>query len=287
MRFLRPPARQRRRLAALVATAALCTGAPAAVGAGTVQLDPHLTVWLIEPATRSAPPLNAEFTVTATHDWGAFVVTGFHRHGRRRALGDGDNAFYVETRRGGVYPSVALDGRSPVQPCPAVVLCSSPSLGPDVILTFTPQDRAASYYAFVNDTGVDMKLSAGWRRREVRGGKLLQYRDAGTAVRASALYRQYMVEDFHGVSAARADGPSIAFASIPCWFYPVPGGDGRATLTDDGTVHGRWRQMRCDDYWSVGRGASDGPTTWRNDGASLGWSGGFVNRLVVAVLPPE
>jgi hypothetical protein len=286
MRLFRPASR-RPFLAVLAAAAAVCTSAPPATGAGT-QLTPahHLAVWLVEPAVAKPPPLKADFTVTATQDRGALVVAGFRRHGPRRDLQDAENSFYVEARRGGVYPSITVDGRPQVPPCPAAVLCSSPALGPDAILTFTPTDRTVRYYVYVNDVEVELKLNAGWRRRDVRGGSLLQYRDTGTATRVSAVNRQYMVEDFHGVSAARTDGPSIAFASIPCWFYPLPGGDGRARLTDGGRVHGRWRDMRCEKYWPVARGASDVPTVWRNDGASLGWSGGFVNRLVVAVLPP-
>jgi hypothetical protein len=180
-----------------------------------------------------------------------------------------------------------VDGRQQVPPCPALVLCSSPAIPGDyAIARFTPSPTPRlSYYVFANDVDVAYGVSEGWRRSEVSGADILQFRDSGTAARVSAAYRQYMVEDFHGVAASRVSRPSVAFASIPCWFPPLPGGSGKGVLVG-GDGAGSHRRMDCATYWSVATGGSDRPTTWRVDGASLGWSGGFVNRLVVAVLPP-
>jgi hypothetical protein len=273
------------RLAALAVTA--CLTAPAAAA----PLDPpppRLVVLLVERASPAAPPLTLDITLTPTHDWGTVLGVGFRQRGRHRDVLDGEKSFYIEARRGGEYPSVVLGGTQQLPPCPAGILCWSPPLpGEYFSYTFTPQDADLSHYLFVTDVPhISFTVSSGWRIREVGGGDLLQFRETGTAVRASAYNRQYMVEDFRGVVAPRVRGPSVAFATIPCWYFPLPGGPGRATLRNDGRETGFARRMRCESYRDAASGGSQGPAVWHNEGESTGWSGGFVMRLVVAVLPP-
>lgn len=254
-------------------------------------LDPpssRLTVRLIEPTSRTSPPLTMVLGVTQTDDTGAIVSVGFRRNrdGKRTVL-DAGKSFYLEARRGGFWPVLTRDGQSQVPPCPAAVLCSSPNIGEETEVTYRPTTPGLSYYLFVRDVpALRLSVSAGWRVREVSGGDLLTYRDSGTSARVSANNRQYAVQDFRGVASPRVGQPSVAFASIPCWPPPLPGGNGAAVLTNGGKGASLWRQMECATYRSGASGGSDTATTWRNDGASFGWSGGMVMRLVVAVLPP-
>jgi hypothetical protein len=263
--------------------------------AGPLDPPAHtLRVAVLEPTTKHPTQLKLTMTFAPSQDFGAIVIAGFQQDGNRRKLNDDTGAWYIEARHGGLYPSVAVNGSGPLPPCPAAVLCSTPTFPPDVeqhvdvsTFHFQPVDTHLRFYLFLNDVDISFAVNAGWRMRYVKGGSLLQFRDTGTEVRVSAAYRQYMVEDFHGVSAPRVNGPSVAFATIPCWPPPAPGGTGTAVLRNDGNGAGRQsRTMACDGYVSTAQGASERPTTWHNDGASLGWSGGFVNRLVVAVLPP-
>jgi len=262
--------------------------------AGPLEPPQHkLAVALLEPTVKKPTPLKLAMDVTPTQDYGAIVIATYTPKGKQRLLNNGLGSWYIEARRGGAYPSVALNGSPQLPPCPAVVLCSTPTFPPDVekyvdtmTVHFQPSDTHDRYYLFLNDVDVSFTVGAGWRLRYVKGGSLLQFRDTGTEVRVSVPYRQYMVEDFHGVTAPRVKGPSVAFASIPCWPPPVPGASGRAVLRNDGNGSGQFdRTMDCASYQTSVQGASDRPTRWSNDGASLGWSGGFVNRLVVAVLP--
>lgn len=266
-------------------------------GAVSGPLDPpthRLRVALFEPTAKKKVPLKLTMAITPSQDSGAIVIASFEHRGKRRLLHDGEGSWYIEARRGGSYPSVAINGTEQLPPCPAVVLCSTPVFPPAVeeqvdVTTayFSPPGTDRSFYIFLNDVDVAFAVGAGWRMKYVQGGSLMQFRDTGTEVRVSAPYRQYMVEDFHGVTAPRADGPSLGIATIPCWPPPVPGGSGRAVLHDNGHGGGYLRTMRCDLYVVATLAASDQPTVWSSDGASLGWSGGFVNRLVVAVLPPK
>lgn len=277
-----------------VAQIALIAAASSAI-AGPLDPPTHrLRVALFEPAAGKRQPLKLTMAVTPSQDWGAIVIASVERKGKRRLLHDGEGSWYIEARRGGIYPSVAIDGTEQLPSCPAVVLCSTPVFPPDVeapldvtTVHFNPSGTDRSFYVFLNDVDVAFTVGAGWRMKYLQGGSLMQFRDTGTEVRVTVPYHQYMIEDFHGVTAPRATGPSVAFATIPCWFPPVPGGSGRAVLRDDGDVSDVLRTMRCDIGKFAAIGASDRPTVWQNDGASLGWSGGVVNRLVVAVLPPK
>jgi hypothetical protein len=263
------------------------------------QADPlgppshKLVVALVEPDTRDAAPLNLTLRITPTQDTGVIVIAAYQPKGKRRLLNDGGGSYYIEARHGGLYPSIAVNGTEQLPPCPAAALCSIPRLPTaaenqyDVTTAhFLPRDKRSRFYVFMNDVDVKLAANTGWRVHDVKGGALLQYRDNGTETRVSAEDRQYMVEDFRGVSAPRVKGPSVAYASLPCWPYPLPGGSGRAVLRNDGHAPGQFRYMDCGTYQWGALGASDTPTLWRNDGASLGWSGGAINRLVVAVLPP-
>lgn len=274
---------------------ALLTALPSIAPAAAGPLDPpthKLLVALVEPSVRNPPTLNLAMAVVPTQDWGNLIIVSFQQKGKRRLLSDGEGSWYIEARHGGIYPSITTNGSQPLPPCPAAVLCSTPTFPPDVeqhvdgaTYHFAPTVHGYRYYVFFNDLDAKVSIGPGWRFHYVKGGSLLQYRDTGTGVRISAEWRQYSVEDFHGVAAPRVNGPSLAFASIPCWFPPAPGGSGHAVLSDDGHSS-LLRVMSCASYWSSALGASDVPTVWRNEGDSLGWSGGFVNRLVVAVLPP-
>ena len=275
--------------AGVAAVLVVALALPVSVAAG--PLDPptsRLTVRLLERTTKKAGPLHLTVRYVATQDSGAIVSVGFRRgrNGARHVL-DGRKSWHVEARRGGFYPVVVRDGAQQLPPCPAEVLCSSPAVPGDwATLTYTPTDPELSFYLFVRDVPeLTFEVNPGWTIREVRGGALWQLRDRSTSARLSAYNRQYMVEDFRGVSAPRAGGPSVAFASIPCWFPPLPGGDGSAYLKNGVSTAGTWREMDCRTYRAGAWGGSDTPTTWHNDGASLGWSGGQVMRLVVAVLP--
>jgi len=278
----------RGKVAVVVAAAALTAAVLPYAGADPLQPPTSkLTVWLLERTSKTPAPIKLDIRYTPTDDWGAIVLAGVRTKGRQQQLTDGKDAFYIETRRGGFYPVAAKDGVQQLPSCPASVLCSSPAIPGDYVdAIYTPNATGLKYYLYLKDVNATFTVNSGWRRREVKGAALLQFRDTGTAVRVSAYNRQYMVEDFHGVSAPRVNRPSLAFASIPCWIYPMPGGDGEASLTSNGKVSGQWRVMDCDTYTWGALGASNVPTVWRNDGVSLGWSGGYVMRLVVAVLPP-
>lgn len=264
---------------------------PAPVHA-TGPLDPpvhRLTVRLIERTRASAPPLQLVLDINATQDTGAIAAVGFRRgpHGRRQVL-DGEKSWYIEARHGGVWPVVTRDGAQQVPACPASVLCSVPALSPTAAtFAFNATDRDLDYYLFVQDVpDVAISVNAGWRVREVTGGALLQYRDTGTSARVSVYNGQYAVEDFRGVSSPRVNGASVAFASIPCWPPPLPGGDGAAVLANATNSRPLARRtMECATYRSAASGGSDTATVWHNTGAAIGWAGSRVNRLVVAVLP--
>ncbi|MDQ1685588.1 MAG: hypothetical protein QOC82_2325 [Frankiaceae bacterium] len=279
----------------LVAAQILALIATTSALAGPLDPPTHkLSVVLLEPTVKKPATPKLTMAMTPSQDYGALVIAAFEPKGKQRLLHDGLDSWYIEARRGGSYPSVAVNGSEQLPPCPAAVLCSTPVFPSDVeqyvdtyIVHFTPHTTKKRYYIYVSDTDVTYDVSPGWRVRTVKGAALMQFRDTGTEVRVSVPYRQYMVEDFHGVTAPRANGPSVAWATIPCWPPPAPGGSGHAFLRDNatGTINSN-RTMDCNAYRSTAEGASDQPTVWRNDGASLGWSGGFVNRLVVAVLPP-
>ena len=283
----------RAKLTAAVAVLAAAIVTPASAGPLDPPKAPPLRVFLFAPTVSNPAPFKLKLDIAASQDDGLIAVIGFQPKGKKRLLFDGDNSLYIEARRGGSYPSVAVNGQQQLPPCPADVLCSVPTFPTDVEehvdlehFTFTNPDVHLRYYVFVNDVP-DLALTPndGWRGHEVKGGKLIQLRDAGTEVRVNAPYRQEMVENFQGVTAPRVSGPSVAFANIPCWPAPAPGGPGRAILRNGSNTKGPFRLMLCSDYRGGASGASDLPTIWSNDGSSTGWMS-FVNNLVVAVLPP-
>lgn len=283
----------RAKLAMALAALAAAIVTPASAGPLDPPVAPLLRVLLFEPTVSHPAPLKLRLDIAASQDDGVVAVIGYQPNGKKRLLFDGDRTFYVEARRGGSYPSVAINGAQQLPPCPADVLCSVPTFPNDIeqhvdleTFNFQSSDAHLRYYVFINDVpDITLTPNDGWRGRVVKGGKLLQFRDAGTEVRVNAPYRQEMVENFQGVTAPRVNGPSVAFAHIPCWPPPAPGGSGRAVLRNNGNGKGVFRLMLCSDYGGAASGASDGPTVWSNDGSSTGWMA-FVNNLVVAVLPP-
>ena len=282
----------RAKLAVALAALAAVTVTPASAGPLDPPSPPPLRVLLFEPTTRHPAPLTLNLDVAATQDDGAIMIVGFQPKGKRRLLFDGVKSTFIEARRGGVYPSAAMNGSEQLPSCPADVLCSVPAFPPDIEqhvdlehFTLKSQDAQLRYYVFINDVpDVTVTPSNGWRQREVKGGKMLQFRDAGTEVRVNAPYRQEMVEDFQGVTAPRVNGESVAFATIPCFPPPAPDGTGRAVLHNDGKGSSTYRTMNCTPYKWGASGAAEQPTVWSNDGASLGWTSA-VNNLTIAVLP--
>jgi len=280
----------RAKLASALLALAAATVTPASAGPLDPPKAPPLRVLLFAPTVSHPAPFKLKLDIAASQDDGLIAVIGFQPKGKKRLLFDGNNSMYIEARRGGSYPSVAVNGQQQLPPCPADVLCSVPTFPSDIEehvdlehFTYSNPDAHLRYYVFINDVP-DLTLTPddGWRGREVKGGKLIQLRDAGTEVRVNAPYRQEMVENFQGVTAPRVSGQSVAFANIPCLL--VPGGPGRAVLRNNGNGTGTFRVMNCSDGAGAGSGASDGPTVWSNDGSSTGWMA-FVNNLVVAVLP--
>lgn len=278
-------------VSALAALAAVLV-TPASAGPLDPPQAPPLRVLLFEPTVSHPTPLKLALDIAASQDDGVIAIIGFQPKGKKRLLFDGSKTMYIEARRGGSYPSVAVDGKEQLPPCPAVVLCSVPTFPSDVEehvdmehFHFTALDAHFRYYVYINDVpDVTVTPNSGWKQREVKGGRLLQFRDAGTEVRVNAPYRQEMVEEFQGVTAPRVTGQSVAFGMIPCWPSPVPG-TGSAVLRNNGNGKGEYRRMGCSSYDVTASGASDGPTVWSNDGTSTGWTA-FVNNLTVAVLPP-